>query len=435
MTVTVIGAGLAGCECALALAKKGIKVKLYEMKPEKYSPAHKLSTFAELVCSNSLRGAGFENAPGLLKEEMRRLGSVVCESADTHKVPAGGALAVDREKFSQYITDKIKENENIEIIYGEVDKIPEDGYTVIATGPLTSDKLSEEIRKLIGEDYLHFFDAAAPVVTYESVDFDSAFMASRYDKGEADYINCPMSKEEYDVFYNELINAECAQLKEFENHKVFEGCMPVEVMAKRGEKTLLFGPLKPVGLKDPRSDKEHYAVVQLRQDNKEKTLYNIVGFQTHLKFNEQKRVFGLIPALKNAEYARYGVMHRNTFLNSPKLLDNSYRLKKNPNIFFAGQITGVEGYVESAASGLAVGIYLSQIIEKGKCDVFSRKTAMGALSRYVSDETVVNFQPMNINFGIIDPLEYRVKGKKEKNTAISMRALEEIDRWKEENKW
>lgn len=433
MRVNVIGAGLAGCECASYLANKGIKVTLYEMKPKKYSPAHKMEAFAELVCSNSLRGAGLENAPGLLKEEMRRLNSLIIESADATRVPAGGALAVDREGFSEYITQKIKDNTNIEIIYEEIKEIPDGDFTVIASGPLTSDSLSEEIQKLIGEDYLHFFDAAAPVVTKESVDFDSAFMASRYDKGDADYINCPMTEEEYNHFYNELINAECAELKDFENKKVFEGCMPVEVMAKRGEKTLLFGPLKPVGLTDKRNNKENYAVVQLRQDNSEKTLYNIVGFQTHLKFPEQKRVFGLIPALKNAEFVRYGVMHRNTFLNSPKLLDNMYRLRKDNKIFFAGQITGVEGYVESAASGLAVGIYLSDIILKGDATPFSRQTAIGALSHYISDETIANFQPMNINFGIIEGLDYRVKGKKEKNTAISLRALEQIDRWKEEN--
>ena len=432
MTVNVIGAGLAGCECAFQLAKRGIKVNLYEMKPEKYSPAHKLSTFAELVCSNSLRGAGLENAPGLLKEEMRRLGSVIMSAADETAVPAGGALAVDREGFSKSVTDKIKENENINVIYKEISEIPLDGdYTVIASGPLTSDVLSESISKLIGEDYLHFFDAAAPVVTHESIDFDSAYLASRYDKGEAAYVNCPMTEEEYNAFYKELVNAECAELKEFENNKVFEGCMPVEVMAKRGEKTLLFGPLKPVGLPDPKTGKEPYAVVQLRLDNKAGSLYNMVGFQTHLKFPEQKRVFGMIPALKNADFARYGVMHRNTYINSPKLLNEKYQLKKNEKIFFAGQITGVEGYIESAASGLAVGIYIAQeLLEKG-ARVFSADTAIGALSRYVSDESITKFQPMNINFGIINSYPERIRKKKEKNEKISLRALAEIDKFNE----
>lgn len=431
--VNVIGAGLAGVECAYYLASKGIEVNLYEMKPKKFSPAHKSENFAELVCSNSLRGAGLENAPGLLKEEMRRLSSLVIKAADKFKVPAGGALAVDREKFSEFITKTIKNCENINITEGEVTKIPDEGYTVIATGPLTSDAFSDAIKEYIGEDYLHFFDAAAPVVTRESVDFSKAFMASRYDKGDADYINCPMSKEEYEVFYENLINAQCAELHEFENKKVFEGCMPVEVMAKRGEKTLLFGPLKPVGLRNPETGEEYYAVVQLRQDNTEKSLYNIVGFQTHLKFPEQKRVFGLIPALKNAEYARYGVMHRNTFLNSPSILDNAYRLIKDKRIFFAGQITGVEGYIESAASGLAVGIYLEQVLRGKEPDVFSKKTAMGALSRYISGNNGTDFQPMNINFGIIEPLPYRVKSKKEKNTLISQRAIEETELWKERN--
>ncbi len=428
MTVNVIGAGLAGCECAWQLAKRGIKVNLFEMKPEKYSPAHKLSTFAELVCSNSLRGAGLENAPGLLKEEMRRLDSVIMAAADETAVPAGGALAVDRQGFSDAVTERIKNNENINIIYGEISEIPLDGdFTVIASGPLTSDALSEKISELIGEDYLHFFDAAAPLVTHESIDFNSAYVKSRYDKGEAAYVNCPMNKEEYEAFYNELVNAECAELKEFENNKVFEGCMPVEVMAKRGEKTLLFGPLKPVGLEDPQTGKEPYAVVQLRLDNKEGSLYNIVGFQTHLKFPEQKRVFSMIPALKNAEFARYGVMHRNTFINSPKLLNEKYQLKKNEKIFFAGQITGVEGYIESAASGLAVGIYIYQELMETGARVFSADTAIGALSRYVSDESVTKFQPMNINFGIINSYPERIRKKKEKNEKISLRALQEID--------
>ena len=423
LTVNVIGAGLAGAECAWQLAKRGIKVKLFEMKPQKFSPAHSLETFAELVCSNSLRAAGLENAPGLLKEEMRAFDSIIIKSADLNSVPAGGALAVDREKFSEYISKTLSQNENIEIISGEVTKIPDDSYTVIATGPLTSDALFGEIAKLTGCEYLHFFDAAAPVVTFESVDMNNAYKASRYDKGEACYINCPMNKEEYEAFYNELINAECAQLKEFENTKVFEGCMPVEVMASRGEQTLLFGPLKPVGLTNPKTGKEPFAVVQLRQDNSEATLYNLVGFQTHLKFGEQKRVFGMIPALKDAEFVRYGVMHRNTYINSPNLLNNMYQMRNNEKIFFAGQITGVEGYIESAASGLAVGLYLSQIINNGQAKVLPRETAIGALSHYISDETIVKFQPMNINFGIIPSLNERIRKKREKNLKLSERAL------------
>ena len=431
MTVNVIGAGLAGCECAWQLAKRGIKVNLYEMKPKKYSPAHKLSTFAELVCSNSLRADSITNAPGLLKEEMRRLDSVIIKSADETKVPAGGALAVDREGFSKTITEKIINHENITVIEDEVIKIPEGDYTVIATGPLTSDDFSRTIALLTGENYLHFYDAAAPVVTKESIDFNSAYIASRYDKGEAAYINCPLSEEEYDKFWFELTNAECAEVKEFEDNKVFEGCMPVEVMAKRGRQTLVFGPLKPVGLPDPKTGREPYGVVQLRQDNRDATLYNLVGFQTHLKFGEQKRVFGMIPALKDAEFVRYGVMHRNTYINSPKLLDNCYRMRKNKNIFFAGQITGVEGYIESAASGLLTGIYLSQIIKDGEVKYLSKNTAIGALANYVSDETVENFQPMNINFGIVNPLGYKVRKKAEKNELLSKRALEEIDAYTE----
>ena len=427
MKVNVIGAGLAGSECVWQLAKRGIEVDLYEMKPQKYSPAHHTGKFGELVCSNSLRGSGLEQAPGLLKEEMRRLDSLIISCADETEVPAGGCLAVDRELFSEKITEKIKSLDKVNIIEGEVIKIPE-GITVIATGPLTSDAFSEEISKIIGEDYLHFFDAAAPVVTRESIDFDSAYIASRYDKGEAAYINCPMNEEEYNLFYDALISAECADLKEFEkNKKVFEGCMPVEVMASRGRQTLLFGPLKPVGLPDPKTGKEPYAVVQLRQDNSEASLYNLVGFQTHLKFPEQKRVFSMIPALKNAEFLRYGVMHRNTYINSPKLLDYHYRLKKNENIYFAGQITGVEGYIESAASGLLVGIYIADMLNGKEETVFPRETAIGALSHYVSDETIVNFQPMNINFGIISSLNERVKVKKEKNMKIAQRALCWID--------
>ena len=431
MKVSVIGAGLAGCECAWQLATRGVLVDLYEMKPKKFSPAHNLKSFAELVCSNSLRGAGIETAPGLLKEEMRRLKSLIIGVADKTSVPAGGALAVDRKGFSEQITEKIRNNQNITVIEEEItDKLP-DGIVVIATGPLTSDGLSDKISELTGgTEYLHFFDAAAPVLMAETLDYNKVYKASRYDKGEAAYLNCPMSKEEYDAFYNELVSAECVALKEFEKINVFEGCMPVEIMAKRGEQTLLFGPLKPVGLPDPKTGKEPYAVVQLRQDNKDATLYNIVGFQTHLKFGEQKRVFSMIPGLENAEFARYGVMHRNTYINSPKLLDNTYKMKSNDNIYFAGQITGVEGYIESAASGMLVGIYLAQLLTNSEIKRFSDYTAIQSLANYVSDETIDKFQPMNINFGIIPPLGYRVKGKKrEKNTQIALRALDTIDEY------
>ena len=426
-TVNVIGAGLAGCEVAYRLAEHNVKVNLYEQKPEKKSPAHSSDNFAELVCSNSLRGNVLSNAVGLLKEEMRMLGSLVIESAYENQVPAGGALAVDREKFSKYITNKIINHPNINVINEEYTEISDDEYTVIATGPLTSEKLFENIKKLTGDDDLYFYDAAAPIVSYDSIDMTKAFIASRYNKGDADYINCPMTKEEYDAFYDALINAECAKMKEFEDEVVFEGCMPVETMAKRGYNTLLFGPLKPVGLRSESMDKDAYAVVQLRQDNKEGTMYNIVGFQTHLKFGEQKRVFSMIPGLSNAEFLRYGVMHRNTFINSPKVLNNHYRLKNNDKIYFAGQITGVEGYVESAASGLTVGIYLSKLLNKEEINEFSKDTAIGALAAYVSNETVEKFQPMNVNFGIINPLGYRVKGKQEKNLEIAKRALKEID--------
>lgn len=432
MKVSVIGAGLAGCECAWQLAKRGIEVDLYEMKPKKYSPAHRLPSFAELVCSNSLRGAGLENAPGLLKEEMRRLGSILMECADKTAVPAGGALAVDREGFSESVTEKIRSCPLISTIEQEVTEIP-NGYVVVATGPLTSDAFSKRIAELTGDDYLHFFDAAAPVVEAASIDFQSAYLASRYDKGEAAYVNCPMNEEQYREFYHALVTAECVELKQFEDKKVFEGCMPVEVMAKRGEQTLLFGPLKPVGLVDPKTGKEPYAVVQLRQDNREATLYNIVGFQTHLKFGEQKRVFGMIPALRNAEFVRYGVMHRNTYLNSPRLLDHFYQLKSDGRIFFAGQITGVEGYIESAASGLAVGIYLADFVQGRQPAVFPKITAIGALSHYISDEMHTNFQPMNINFGLLPPLTERIKKKKEKNTKISIRSLEWIDAYVKSN--
>ena len=423
MVVTVIGAGLAGCEAAWQIAKRGINVDLYEMKPHKYTPAHHSPNFAELVCSNSLRSDRLENAVGLLKEEMRLMDSLIIKCADNVRVPAGGSLAVDREKFSRLVTSKIKENNKIRIINQEVQQIPREGFVVIATGPLTSDALTHSIREFTGNDYLYFYDAAAPIVTYASIDFEKAFMADRYDRGTADYINCPLTNEEYHDFINELINAETAELKSFEDSKVFEGCMPVEVMAKRGEQTLLFGPMKPVGLIDPKTGKEAYAVVQLRRDNKEGTLYNIVGFQTHLKWGEQKRIFGMIPALKNAEFVRYGVMHRNTFINSPKLLDNVYRSKKDPGIFFAGQITGVEGYVESTSSGLIAGINAARMSKGEDAFILPRETANGALSHYISNPTADNFQPMNINFGLLPPLDLRIRNKREKNLKISERAL------------
>lgn len=425
--VKVVGAGLAGCEAAWQIANRGVKVKLYEMKPKKMSPAHHKETFAELVCSNSLRSNQLENAVGLLKEEMRKLNSLIMEAADATDVPAGGALAVDRNKFSEYITNKITNHPNIDVVYEEVSEIDTDEYVVVATGPLTSDKLFESLKSVLGEDYLHFFDAAAPIVYLDSVDLDSTFRASRYNKGTDDYINCPMNKQEYDDFVDNLVNAELAEVKNFEKEVVFEGCMPIETMAKRGHDTIRFGPLKPVGLTNPSTGKEDYAVVQLRQDNSDRTLYNIVGFQTRLKWGEQKRVFGLIPALKNARYARYGVMHRNTFMNSPKLLSDVYSLKGKDNVFFAGQMTGVEGYVESAASGLVAGINIARRYNDVDKIVFPKRTAIGALALYVSNDTVKNFQPMNINFGLMDPLEEKVRDKKLKNQKIANRALKEID--------
>ena len=426
-TVKVIGAGLAGCEAALQLAERGISVKLYEMKPKKYSPAHKSENFAELVCSNSLKADRIENACGLLKEEMRHFNSVMMQAADVSRVPAGGALAVDRDEFSQFITDKVKSHTNIEIINDEVTQINPDEYTIIATGPLTSEGLSETIMELTGESGLSFYDAAAPIVTAESIDYDKVFKAARYDKGTADYINCPMTEEEYTAFYNELISAETAQLKGFENSKVFEGCMPVEVMAKRGVQTLTFGPLKPVGLTNPKTGNDDaYAVVQLRQDNSAGTLYNLVGFQTNLKWGEQKRVFSMIPGLKNAEFVRYGVMHRNTFINSPKLLDKYYRMKKYNKIYFAGQITGVEGYVESASSGIMAGYNMACDILGKPMPQLNTKTVTGALSIYISNESNVNFQPMNANFGIVSGLSERIRKKQERYGKIAERALEEI---------
>lgn len=425
-TVTVLGAGLAGSECAWQLAKRGIKVRLVEMKPHKFSPAHKSAGFAELVCSNSLRGDDLSNAVGLLKAEMRRMGSLIMESADINRVAAGGALAVDREGFSEYITRALREHENIEIINAEATEIPE-GEVIIATGPLSSDAIADEIAKLCPDSDLHFYDAVAPIVTLESVDMDSAFFASRYDKGTADYVNCPMTKEEYLAFVTELVSAKEAEVHGFDDGGVFEGCMPVEVMARRGTDTLRYGPMKPVGLIDPRTGRENYAVVQLRQDNADGTIYNMVGFQTHLTWGEQKRVFSMIPALRNAEFVRYGVMHRNTYLNSPKLLDRYYRLRSEPRISFAGQMTGVEGYVESAASGMLVGIETAARVLGMEPVDFPQETAIGALGLYISGGSVGDFQPMNINFGIITPLGYKVKGKRNKNAAISERALGVID--------
>ncbi len=425
-TVTVLGAGLAGSECAWQLAKRGINVKLIEMKPVKMTPAHTSPNFAELVCSNSLRSDELTNAVGLLKAEMRAMGSLIMESADANKVAAGGALAVDREGFSKYITDKLKSLPNVEVVSAEATEIPE-GEVVIATGPLSSDAIAERIAALCPDSDLHFYDAVAPIVTLESVDMDSAFFASRYDKGTADYVNCPMDKDEYLAFVEELVHAKEAEVHGFDDGGVFEGCMPVEVMARRGVDTLRYGPLKPVGLIDPRTGRENYAVVQLRRDNADGTIYNIVGFQTHLTWGEQKRVFSMIPALKNAEFVRYGVMHRNTYLNSPKLLDRYYRLRTDGRISFAGQMTGVEGYVESAASGMLVGIETAARVLGMEPVDFSQETAIGALSLYVSGGSVGDFQPMNVNFGIISPLGYRVKGKRNKNAEISKRSLEIIE--------
>ena len=425
--VTVLGAGLAGSECAWQLARRGVPVRLVEMKPAKMTPAHTSKYFAELVCSNSLRSDELTNAVGLLKEEIRRLGSLIMESADANRVAAGGALAVDREGFSRYITDRLTACENVELVSAEATEIPE-GTVVVATGPLSSDAIAEKIVALCPESDLHFYDAVAPIVTLESVDMSSAFFASRYDKGTADYVNCPMDKDEYLAFVGELVRAKEAEVHGFDDAGVFEGCMPVEVMARRGVDTLRYGPLKPVGLVDPRTGRENYAVVQLRRDNAEGTIYNIVGFQTHLTWGEQKRVFSMIPALHDAEFVRYGVMHRNTYLNSPKLLDRYYRLRADERISFAGQMTGVEGYVESAASGMLVGIETAAR-ELGLESVdFPQETAIGALAEYISGGSVGDFQPMNINFGIITPLGYRVKGKRNKNAEISRRSLEIIDK-------
>ena len=429
VTVKVIGAGLAGSEAAWQLAQRGIHVELYEMRPEKKSPAHHTENFAELVCSNSLRGDRLENAVGLLKEELRRLDSVIISCADATRVEAGGCLAVDRHGFAAMVTEKIRNHPNVTVIPGEITQVPE-GPVIIATGPLTSDALSQAIGEYFGSDQLHFFDAAAPLVTFESIDMDKAWWQSRYDRGTADYINCAMNKEEYDAFLQELINAEEAEVHGFEDSRVFEGCMPVEVMGRRGYDTLRYGPLKPVGLVDPKTGKEPYAVVQLRQDNAAKSVFNLVGFQTHLKFPEQKRVFTMIPALKNAEFVRYGVMHQNTFIQSPKLLDKYYADRRNPLVAFAGQMTGVEGYVESAASGYLAAVAMAAKVQNRPLPEFPQETAIGALGLYVSDERIENFQPMNVNFSIIASLEKRIRKKSEKNLAISMRSLAIIDELK-----
>ena len=426
--ITVIGAGLAGCEAAYAIASRGVKVDLIEMKPLKKSPAHKTDNFAELVCSNSLKASRVDSAAGLLKQEMRQLGSVCLEAADKSQVPAGGALAVDRDLFSDFITKKIKDNENINVINDIVEKLPENDICVVATGPLTDGSLAQEIERITGYGNLSFYDAAAPIVTADSIDFSSAFIASRYDRdqtGEGDYINCPMNKEEYEAFHEALINAEGAPLHEFDKQlKVYEGCMPIEVLAKRGTDSIRFGPLKPVGLRDPRTGHRSWAVVQLRKENSAGTLYNLVGFQTNLKFPEQKRVFSMIPALKNAEFMRYGVMHRNSFINSPKVLNRDLSLKQNENIFFAGQLSGVEGYMESAASGIVAGINaVNKILEKPPL-ILPNFTMIGALLNYITDETVVNFQPMGANFGVLPPLDTHIRDKRERYAALADRALD-----------
>ena len=433
MKVTVIGAGLAGSECAWQLAERGVEVTLREMKPEKKTPAHETAYFAELCCSNSLRAAGLENAVGLLKEELRRLGSLIIRCADATAVPAGGALAVDRHGFARMVTESVQSHPNITVVPGEVTEIPA-GEVVIASGPLTSDALAAKLPQLWGEkdETLHFYDAAAPLVSFESVDMESAYFASRYDKGTPDYINCPMSEEEYKAFWQELIHAQEAEVHGFEDGQVFEGCMPVEVMTRRGEDTLRYGPLKPRGLPDPKTGREPYAVVQLRKDNADGSIYNLVGFQTHLKWPEQRRVFTMIPALHDAQFLRYGVMHRNTYLDSPRLLDRYYRLRGEERISFAGQITGVEGYVESCASGFLVGVETARRLQ-GKAPIdFPQETAIGALGIYVSNESVGSFQPMNINFGIMPQLGYRVKGKRNKNAELSKRSLEKIGTLQEE---
>jgi methylenetetrahydrofolate--tRNA-(uracil-5-)-methyltransferase len=423
--VTVIGAGLAGSEAAWQIAKRGVKVHLYEMRPVKQTPAHHTDRFAELVCSNSLRANSLTNAVGVLKEEMRKLDSVIIQSADECSVPAGGALAVDRHEFAAKVTERVQNHPNVTVFREEVTEIPE-GPTVIATGPLTSQALSEKLKALTGEEYLYFYDAAAPIIEKDSIDMDKVYLKSRYDKGEAAYLNCPMTEEEFNRFYEALISAETVPLKEFEKEIYFEGCMPIEVMAKRGKKTLLFGPMKPVGLEDPKTGKRPFAVVQLRQDDAAGTLYNIVGFQTHLKWGPQKEVIRLIPGLENAEIVRYGVMHRNTFINSPKLLRPTYQYKEREDLFFAGQMTGVEGYVESAASGLVAGINAARLVLGQELLTFPAETAIGSMAKYITTANPENFQPMNANFGIFAELEEPIKNKKERIERYAKRALETI---------
>lgn len=428
-SINVIGAGLAGSEAAWQIAKRGLKVRLYEMRPEKKTPAHHTQNFAELVCTNSLRANQLTNGAGLLKEEMRRLDSIIMEAADAHNVPAGGALAVDRETFSSAITEKLTNHPNVEVIREELTAIPE-GLTVIATGPLTSDSLAQAIKRLTDDEGLYFYDAAAPIVEKSSLDMDKIYLKSRYDKGEAAYLNCPMTEEEFYNFYHELINAEMAELHDFEDQKFFEGCMPIEQMASRGEKTMLFGPLKPVGLEDPKTGKEPFAVVQLRQDNAAGNLYNLVGFQTHLKWGEQKRVFSMIPGLENAQFVRYGVMHRNTYLRSPEFLNATYQTKKRSDLLFAGQMTGVEGYIESAASGLYAGINAALIAQGKEPVIFPEETMMGAMAHYITHASPKHFQPINANFGIIPRLEKRIREKRERNLALSQRALTVLEEFK-----
>ncbi|UXH45426.1 FADH(2)-oxidizing methylenetetrahydrofolate--tRNA-(uracil(54)-C(5))-methyltransferase TrmFO [Rossellomorea vietnamensis] len=425
MSVNVIGAGLAGSEAAWQIAKRGIKVNLFEMRPIIQTPAHHTDKFAELVCSNSLRANTLTNAVGVLKEEMRRLDSVIMSAADACSVPAGGALAVDRHEFAALVTEKVKNHPNVTVFNEEVTDLPE-GITIVATGPLTSEGLSNQIKRLTGEEHLYFYDAAAPIIEKDSIDMDKVYLKSRYDKGEAAYLNCPMTESEFNRFYEALISAETVPLKEFEKEVFFEGCMPIEVMAARGKKTMLFGPLKPVGLEDPKTGKRPYAVVQLRQDDAAGTLYNIVGFQTHLKWGPQKEVLQLIPGLENADIVRYGVMHRNTFINSPNVLKDTYQLKNHENLFFAGQMTGVEGYVESAASGLIAGINAARLAAREEPVVFPYETAMGSMARYITTANKHNFQPMNANFGLFPELPKKVKGKKERNEQHASRALETI---------
>ena len=427
--ITVIGAGLAGAEAAWQAAKRGVEVTLYEMRPQKTTPAHHTAEFAELVCSNSLRAANLENAVGLLKEEMRRMDSLIMKCADSHSVPAGGALAVDRHNFASAVTLALEKHPLVKVIREEVAEIPGEGIVVLATGPLTSDAMAKSIQALTGQEYLYFYDAVAPIVSLESVDQTKVFRSSRYDKGEAAYLNCPMNESEYDAFWSALVAAERAPQKEFEKEINFEGCMPVEVLAKRGRETLLFGTMKPVGLTDPRTGKRPYAVVQLRQDNAEGTLYNLVGFQTHLKWDEQRRVFSLIPGLEQAEFVRMGVMHRNTYINSPALLSPTLECKKRPELFFAGQMTGVEGYVESAAAGLLAGINAARLACGKDLLVFPQETAHGALFNYITTTGKGNFQPMNVTFGLIPPLEERIRDKKNRNRMLAERALAALDVW------